>query len=302
MSGSAAGSTNAAKTVMLVGAGALANAWVPLFRALRQKVFPQLLDDSGLANQLLARQVQKLRLFCGDGRVPDSEDMERLRDQHHAFLEAIRVEFTLAELKARPRFTPIVQKLVPPDSELKVITTNWDFGVDRAVNASRPGTGVLHLHGRIDNPFGLYLPSETSTERYHLQFETVQYAGATFEALETLSAATHVLVYGLSFDPLDAELCNIAWASRPAQLRRIDVVDIYPEDVAKRLALAFYRSLPPEGIRYWYPDDVEAQRFGRIERDFTIRPPREPQVDCGETRKSENAEAPTPPDANLNMP
>lgn len=240
-------------TVVLVGTGAVAGAWPPVVRALRTTVSPEITDTGDLANLEMARVVHLLRFL--HGRPESEREYEKLKEGVRGMRLAIARELGEAEkrgqLSARPEFVSTLESIVQNDRRTLVITTNWDNALDRAVAGITADVRVFHLHGSIDNPETLYLPTEISTEGYRIGPHKKHHARTSRFLIDAVTNAEHLIVYGLSLSPLDAELCQFLWVGRKDQprLKTASVIDPEPEPVAQRLALVIgLDGLPLQGV------------------------------------------------------
>jgi hypothetical protein len=84
------------------------------------------------------------------------------------------------------------------------LTTNWDRVLENDL-ALGPES-VVHIHGDVQAPSTLYLPTETSTEPYRTDEGNARLASFTRSAVQVIQGARQVCIYGLSLSPLDAEL------------------------------------------------------------------------------------------------
>ena len=233
-------------TVLVVGAGAVENAWAPVLRALRHYHDFPLTDDG--ANSFLARLVYLLRWHA---TFPDPEAKRRLvgfeeyyRDVCQRIREEVRTAQQQGELRVRPEFGAVIDRLlVKRTSRFAVINTNWDTTVEDALSTTfRDRLGVTidasHIHGTVAGSDPLYLPSEVTREPYRHPDEHNLIGGLHAGAMRALDRAQNVVLYGLSLSPLDAELCQTlesGWDSD--DLECIDVVVPNHELVAHRVNL-----------------------------------------------------------------
>ncbi|MEP6878977.1 MAG: hypothetical protein ABI865_09025 [Nitrosospira sp.] len=258
---------------IVVGAGAVKNAWAPVLRALQPYHDFPLTPDG--ANSFLARLIYLLRWWAAH----NSELGRREVEKHVAFLKKIRGsisnELKVAqqnkEIIARDEFENIVNRfLIPYSSRFMLVTTNWDNVIGSALQAHisrdfyclvRP----LHSHGSADNPDTLYLPTEVTKEPYR-SFEEQQHIGGLHGSIwRGLEEAHRVLVYGLSISPLDAELGQTlacGWSNK--NLKEIVIVSPDHEEVAHRVNLLLDRRRDIE-VKGFSPDKLG------IEHNYSIR-------------------------------
>lgn len=257
---------------IVVGAGAVRNAWAPVLRALQPyHDFPLTADG---ANSFLARLVYLLRWWS----AVDTDLAKQEREKLVTFLKEIR-ESIAKELKAaeekmeivvRHEFANIINRfLIPYCNNFMLITTNWDTVVGSALDAHMTkdfecAVRPLHIHGSIDNPDTLYLPTEMAKEPYRSEQEE-QHLGRMHGAIwRGLEGAHRVIVYGLSISPLDAELGQTLAAGWSNQnLKEILVISPNHEEVAHRVNLLLDRRRDIE-VKGFAPDKLG------VEHNYTI--------------------------------
>src|SRR5947207_693094 len=115
-------------TALIVGAGAVQNAWVPVLRALQPHFdFPLTVDG---ANCFLARAVYLLRWWSTS---PGEMAKDHLRackasidEIKRAICNEIRISQAAAELKIRPEFETVIDSMLLAHSQsFMLVTTNW---------------------------------------------------------------------------------------------------------------------------------------------------------------------------------
>ena len=204
----------AAKVVLLVGCGAVKEAWAPVCRALKRDVSRDMPMWPDLANQEMARVVHLLRFFGPNGKVKQSADFDSLREAHAQLRKAICEELQSAHLEPQRELDHVVAAFVPLAADFVVLNANWDDAVDKRVKRLHGRTRVKHIHGTMEDSNTLYLPTEISVDAFRSDAEKRALSIESRDAIRELEDATQVVVYGLSLSPLDAELCNIIWSSR----------------------------------------------------------------------------------------
>jgi hypothetical protein len=231
-------------TVLVVGAGAVRNAWDPVLRALRHYHGFDVTPDG--ANSFLARLVYLLR-WHATVPGPEKQHLEVFPTTYRDVCQKIRAELRLAqekgELRVHPEFTSVVRRFLNRGSRFAVINTNWDTVVDKALSSllgadERSGVEAAHLHGSVWNDSPLYLPSELMREPYRQSNEYNFLGGLHLGAMNTLDRARRVVLYGVSISPLDAELCQtLASGWDNPTLESIEIVVPDHEVVAHRANL-----------------------------------------------------------------
>jgi hypothetical protein len=201
-------------TAIVAGAGAVENAWAPVLRALRPFHDFDLSPDG--ANSFLARVVYLLRWWSS---APGDLARDEL-DRHVKFLQSIRrgiadelcIAEARGEIKAREGLEPLLKQLLLPfGTQFMLVTTNWDTvlasAIEKFVNRDfHCEINSQHIHGSVGDPNTLYLPSEMTKEPYRSQEEEQSIGGLHGSIWRALEHSHRTILYGLSLDPLDAEL------------------------------------------------------------------------------------------------
>ena len=222
-------------TALIVGAGAVENAWAPVVRAIQPYYEVPLTPDG--ANCVLARLVYLLRWYASIDSEFAKRELTRLKQFRAQIQRALCMELRksqrLKEINVRKEFATIVMNLLIQDDRrlaLMLITTNWDTVVATALsdilNITMRGTlRPLHIHGSIDDEQTLYLPTEMTKEPYRTREEEQKIGGLHGSIWRGLEDAHRVILYGLSLSPLDAELGQTLAAGWSNQnLREINIV------------------------------------------------------------------------------
>lgn len=232
---------------LIVGAGAVENAWKPVIRALQPYYDFELNGDS--ANSIFARMVYLLRWF---GSIDDSFSKQQL-EIHIEFTKTLKHEISdqliaaerNGEIKVRSQFKEIIEKFVfVPNNRSIVISTNWDTVVDNAINllgySNHPilqgDIKTNHIHGSVSDPLTLYLPSEVTRENYRTKEEEANYGNNHSSIWRALENCNVSILYGLSLSALDAELAQTlacGWDSR--NLEKIIIIDPDHYAISKRV-------------------------------------------------------------------
>lgn len=210
--------TERSRTALIVGAGAVQQAWSPVIRAIQPDFDFPIDDDS--ANSFFARLVYLLRWWYSS---PSNEHACTNQKQHLDYLNdlksRIRQELTDAqnagEFEVRPNFYDVIDHFLVPDrsknASFMLVNTNWDTVADEATRSHLIKTHdgdvyPLHIHGSVDDHRLLYLPSELTKEPYRTPDEDREIGGIHGSVMRGLEDANCVVIYGLSLSPLDAEL------------------------------------------------------------------------------------------------
>lgn len=260
------------KIVIIVGAGAVENAWVPIINAIKV-VTDQTLDIDG-ANCFFARLIYLLRFYS---KIPHTDaksylkiSRENAETLKNGICEEIKIAQSKGILKPRNEFRKNLKKFAFNDSKNSVglISTNWDTVIDDDVDDLLKQSGgqtlkCFHIHGSVEFPEHLYLPSETTQENYRSDTENKKFGlGLNHDkTIQFLEQATQILIYGLSLDPLDAELSQILGGASFANndLHEIIIVNPDYERIKNRVKALLYPKVDIK-IRCFSPEDLEIER------------------------------------------
>jgi len=276
------GPSSPPSTVVLLGTGAVEHSWSPVRNALLS-IHP--LVPVGEENLAFADIVYDLRhraniagrwrfglpgMSTGMKRALGTM-LERYRDLPPQSFENLLRLLLRGLLSVRPFVSELGRRLT--ESDYVVLTTNWDFVLETEF-VDRP---VLHIYGDIDDGEGLYLPAEMAWEPYReLKWHAI-YTGTSpprpwqlwrrrlvrypdlwstlSKANWILSRVDRIIVGGLSFSPLDAELGGLIKSAVDGGRRRVReliVIDPESQPVAQRIqyhargAIEHIRCIAPE--------------------------------------------------------
>lgn len=235
-------------TVFLVGSGAEDGSWQPITNAIRRADRHAPVGDANAdhANFWMAKLIALRRAaFAAKGRDANVTN-SWVEDMHQRLRENICEELASAEssgsLTLRDSFRAVIGR---PDwgTHRVVLTTNWDHLAERVVRAE-----VKHIHGSISEWKSLFLPTDYSFDPSHAAETREQMYEAQDKAIRYLWRARQVCIFGLSLDPLDAELALIvATGLRHApSLERICIVNRESEEKKLRDRVAL---LAPADLR-----------------------------------------------------
>jgi hypothetical protein len=267
---------------LVVGAGAVENAWAPVLRVL-QPAFDFLLTGDG-ANSHFARTIYLLRWYSSS---PNSQDWFR---QMKEYLTELRIELCTelraaqesGELRVRKEFKSIIDTLVIGFStQFMLITTNWDTVVGDALarHMSKTHDGEihpLHIHGSIDDPATLYLPTEVTKEPYRSHEEDQKIGGLHGSIYRGMERAERVVLYGLSLSPLDAELGQtLACGFSNNVIEEVCIVAPDHEMIAHRVNLLLDRRRQVT-VKGYAPGDLLSFRDYTVKRETTEIPDMNP--------------------------
>lgn len=271
----------ARKSVIVAGAGAVENAWQPVLKALEPWYgFP--LDPDG-ANLYLARAIYLLRWWGSEHGEEGKQELQSLLRKHAAIKNDIARELMHAEetgqIKARRSLALLMEKLVVEyGSSFGLVTTNWDTVVPKAIiSALGPAyterVQAHHLHGSLAAPDTLRFPSETSREAYQQCRAENELGFMHRMALERIAGAQRTILYGLSLNPLDAELTQVlseAWSGSVTE--EIFIVDLQErhKEIAGRVNLLLDKTSLARVV------GIDPETMVEME-DYTVRGPCHPQ-------------------------
>jgi hypothetical protein len=242
--------TEYSKSALIVGAGAVQQAWSPVIRALQPDFdFP---IDGDSANSFFARLVYLLRWWYSS---PDNELTRTNQKQHLEYLNDLKLRIaqeladaqSAGELAVRPQFYDVIDHFLVPNrnknASFMLVNTNWDTVADEATRSHLIKTHdgevyPLHIHGSVDDHRLLYLPSELTKEPYRTPDEDQKIGGIHGSIMRGLEDASRVVIYGLSLSPLDAELLQtLAAGFSNDNLKEVHVVVPDHKLVAGRVRL-----------------------------------------------------------------
>ncbi len=239
------------KIAMLVGAGAIENAWEPILT-----IFKQMSDsetDADSANFIIAKSICALRLYSKlpTGEKQLKEELESVKLMKELICDLLNHAQQKGILKPRKEFETILNKFVfdNPNNLFGFVSTNWDTVIDEEAQrlvkqkySDIEHVKVFHIHGSIEEHQHLYLPTETSQENYRTNEENEKLGLNHFSTLKFLKEANRIILYGISLDPLDAELNLLLNAAFTNSSSINEVIIINPDyaKIRKRVKLLLY--------------------------------------------------------------
>ena len=229
---------------LLIGTGSVENAWNPVIKAFNEVIDIEITPDG--ANFLFAKWIYLLRFYSTIGHPEASKYLEMQKQNVILLKKAIAKNLHKAqvkkEIKARPALKKILQKYVTKEKSFGFITTNWDKTVDEIVRKEIKLFGidnpnpVFHIHGDISDFQSLYLPSEMTDETYRTKTESIKIGQNHSKVGQFLEKSNHLILYGISLDPLDAELAQIISAAGYSEnLKEITIINL-----EKRLGSVYF--------------------------------------------------------------
>ncbi|MBS1510258.1 MAG: hypothetical protein JST86_05410 [Bacteroidetes bacterium] len=257
------------KVAIITGAGAVENAWSPILTIFRS--MSPLQVDADAANCFFARCIYLLRTYS---KYPDEKSEKNLKTELGTIktLKELICEFISRDqkqgiLRVRKDFKRILYRFVfsDPENLFGLISTNWDTTVDKEADdivknhfVDIDNAKCFHIHGSIECPDRLYLPSETSHENYRTDEENKIYAYNHFATLKFLQQADRIILYGLSLDPLDAELSQILNSTFTTSRNLQEIIIINPDykRIRNRVLLLLYPKNHIK-IKCFLPENLE---------------------------------------------
>lgn len=259
------------KIAIIFGAGAVENAWQPVLDAFRLLWRCEIDVDS--ANCLFARQIYLLRAYSKFQDTKSSENLKIEKEQVQFLKEIICNQIKIAQkngsIRPREEFAKILEKFVFRDMSnmFGLVSTNWDTVIDDKADEivglvydDIDSAKCFHIHGSSDLPNKLYLPSETTHENYRSDEENKALGLNHYLTLNFLKDANQIILYGISIDPLDAELSQILNSAFTSENNLQEVIIINPEydKIRNRVKLLL---LPKNNIklRCYSPENLEKE-------------------------------------------
>jgi hypothetical protein len=257
------------KIAILVGAGAVENAWEPILNCFRPINGHE--TDADTANFLFAKSICAMRLYSKSpkGVVQLKEEQELVNSMKDVICDSLKLAQKKGLLKPRKEFTTMLDKFVlnNPNNLFGFVSTNWDTVIDDAADRwvkekyyDIESAKVFHIHGSIESHEHLYLPSETSMENYRTDEENDKIGYAHYTTFKFLKEANSLILYGISLDPLDAELTlllNGAFAPGTS-IREVIIINPEYQKIRKRVKILLYRKNHII-IRCFHPENLEIE-------------------------------------------
>lgn len=257
--------------IFVVGAGAVENSWDPVVRAIN-KAFDIQTDAEG-ANFLFARHICVLKFYAkvgSKGHYPEVYEMMKsnISILKNTICNELKIAQESGEIKPRKNFNAIVNKFVTPKPTDKawLVSTNWDEVIDMEINklyrSNNPDINFVtsfHIHGCISSPDQIYLPSEVTHEIYRMDEDKRKLGLNHSDFMHMIQYCNRTVLYGLSLDPLDAELSQslaAGWDSPNNQ--EIIIIDPNHGKVAKRVKLLLEKKHNVKVIGY-HPDNIDKE-------------------------------------------
>ncbi len=229
-------------TTLINGAGAVENAWEPILESIK-KVEKQIVNKD-VANQYFAFMVYDAKFSSSESDDP-SVILKNFSDFKSAIARSLQEGESNGNMRVRPEFNSIFDTFIPKSDCFIHINTNWDSVVDFAIAkiVGRPVKSI-HIHGESKHPETLYLPSEVFFESYRNGKEKNYLGQKHAQAAHCIGASKKIIIYGLSIDPLDAELQVLFSRAVSEELKEIIIINL--EEEHQKIAARLRMLLPPE--------------------------------------------------------
>jgi hypothetical protein len=259
------------KVAIIVGSGAVENAWEPVLKAFRN-IWGEQVDEND-ANFLFAKQIYLLRIYAGFNDDLSKKNLQTELEQVNDLKEFICHYLSLYQIngliKPRKEFVKVLDKFVFCNrlNKFSTITTNWDTVIDKKADEvvqlvydDLESAQCFHIHGRLDNPRKLYLPSEISKENYRSEIENREFGLISYETLQYLKQANQIVLYGISLDPLDAELNQILSTTFSVSKALQEIIIVNPDSARLRKRVE-YLVFPRKGlqIKCFHPLNLDVE-------------------------------------------
>lgn len=238
-------------TIFLIGAGVVtgpkgrSSAWEPVRTAI-EVAFKTKVREVNPADPIayLIFQLRLLSLNIQDAsRKPVSQGVRDLFNERLNTYNEIKRQLKIAfETATSDRSIWLDHELCDRFIEkykfgrTAIITTNWDSLLDTYFYTTKR-YDVIHVHGTIDNPDSIYLPTEISKEPFRQGLSSGRDINAQHSVCRTaLGHATKIIIMGNSLSLYDAETCVlIGDCHHNGERKKTEyvVIDPSPEPVAR---------------------------------------------------------------------
>lgn len=260
---------------LITGAGAVANAWNPVIRAMQPYYDFPLTPDS--ANSIMARLVYLVRWFSSlktdHGAAQYKLHVDGLNEIKLSISRELKQAQESGEIAVRPSLIACAKFLLTPYAKKFVyVTTNWDSVGSRALERELNKTHhiniyPLHIHGHVDSPSELYLPTEMVKEPYRSSDEEMALGSVHGSVWRALEPAARIILFGLSLSPLDAELQQIIACGLDFDRKKeVIIVDPLHAEIAQRVNLLI-NPLRNVSVVGYHPEDFSKKHVYTVRRN-----------------------------------
>jgi hypothetical protein len=237
-------------TVFIIGTGAEQGAWAPISRAILSADSTARIaeGDPEQANFWMAKLIALRRAT----HAVESSGVHGVGGYvggvHQRFRQEICRELDDAVANGSLTLRPSIREVFrdPAWGTRKLIlTTNWDRLLDHEFSSE-----VVHIHGSTVDWQTLYLPSDYAYDPAHTERTQQSMYVAQDQAIRSLWGAERVCIFGLSLDPLDAELALIVATGINDQphLRDICICNLKSEEQRLRTRLRLLARRNVDGL------------------------------------------------------
>lgn len=243
--------TTNTKIAILVGAGAVEHAWEPILNVFRLAYGNE--TDADSANFLFAKSICALRLYSklDKGSKQLKDELETVSLMKEIIGDSLKQAQKSGILQPRKAFTKVLDTFVlcNPNNLFGFVTTNWDTVIDAEADRwvkekylDIESAKVFHIHGSIEAHDSLYLPSETSMENYRSDAENHKLGYDHFTTFQFMSEANVIILYGISLDPLDAELNLLLNGifTKGNSIKEVIIINPEHQKIRKRVKLLLF--------------------------------------------------------------
>jgi hypothetical protein len=227
------------RVTLVVGAGAVENAWKPVIKAIRDVANRDVNINN--ANCFFAQLIYLARFYSNINHFEAAKNLVVTLDNIKILKNQICSNLKLAqengEIRSRSELKKILSKFITSKgNKATLISTNWDTVIEDEINKiyhlnDEKKISCLHVHGDIDSD--IYLPTEITPETYRTEEEEKNFGSKTSLLIKALEKTDTLLIYGLSLNPLDAELLQVI--SYINNVKKIIVIDPKHDDVINNL-------------------------------------------------------------------
>ncbi|AXG73092.1 hypothetical protein DVK85_02150 [Flavobacterium arcticum] len=228
------------KIILLVGAGAIENAWTPVVDAIKE-INKNISANN--ANAFFAKLIHLARCYSQIEHPQAKQDL-KLTLSNIDFLknlicQKLRSAQEQSKINARPEFQKIIRKFITvSNNETYLVSTNWDTVIENEINRichledKTNKIPCLYIHGNIDSD--IYLPTEMTQENYRNKEQEIFFGKKHSSFITILEKTNTLIIYGLSMSPLDAELLQTVGLVC-YNINEIIIIDLNPDIAADNI-------------------------------------------------------------------
>lgn len=263
-----------AKATCIIGTGAVEGAWDPVLSAVRDIAEFRHVETPDGANAAMARLVFLARNIetwkqaeVGDDRGDlAKENVAQVMGQLRSRIsENLKRAHGAGTVRVRHAFRRVIREFLEREVDAAYfLTTNWDPAVEVALGDIEPSYRPMYIHGSTQDPSCMHLPAEVASEPYRTVVERDKSLHLHRQVMNCVDESTHLVLYGLSLSPLDAELSQmIASGTHKSGILKITVVDPRFIEVIERVRSLIDLTVSRVEI-HGYDPDLPAGRGIRV--------------------------------------